>query len=49
VEIFYALTDQNSKNVEELKLTEIEYLSSQGKTVSLPVDCRSLKLALRFF
>ena len=49
VEIFYALTDQNTKNVEELKLKEIDYLSDEGWIVSLPLDCRSLKLALRFF
>lgn len=49
VEVFYAITDQNAKNIEELKLKEIDYLTSDGKTVSLPLDCRSLKLALRFF
>ena len=49
VEIFYAQTDQSAKTLEELKLTEIDYLSQEGKTVTLPIDCRNLKLALRFF
>ncbi len=49
VEVFYAITDQNAKNIEELKLKEIDYITSDGKTVSLPLHCRSLKLALRFF
>ena len=49
VEIFYSLSQAISDTSQPPQLAELDYLSSEGKIVQIPLDCRKLKLALRFF
>jgi hypothetical protein len=60
VEIFYLLNPKNDTieedalNISELqnelyRLTEIDYTKDETKVVKIPIDCRKMRLAIRFF
>ena len=41
--------DMEALDKENRNLKEIDYTQNASKSVSLPIDCRRIKLALRFF